>query len=153
MNGIVKAICISPTAGEPMQRVPRVIALAGMGLQGDRYATGTGSYNRGSPGKRQVTLINAIFMRRSGFTFEETRRNILTEGVELMWLIGKEFQIGTAHFRGVKYCDPCLRPSGLLSKQKSFKKAFHDRGGLIAEIIEGGVIEKGDLIIPPPKNY
>jgi hypothetical protein len=55
--------------------------------------------------------------------------------------------------RGVKYCDPCTRPSKLSGKTKSFKERFFDRGGLIAEIIEGGVITVGDQLIPPPKGY
>lgn len=66
-----EAICISPTAGEAMVRVERVQALAGQGLVGDRYATGTGSFNKGKQGIRQVTFINSIFFHGSGFV---TRR-------------------------------------------------------------------------------
>lgn len=153
MNGTVKAICIGPEAGKPMTRAKEVRAIAGCGLEGDRYATGSGSFNKGKQGNRQVTLMNAIFFKRSGFRFSDSRRNIFTEGVELMWLIEREFTIGTARFRGIKYCDPCKRPSKLARKRQSFKKAFHDRGGLIAEIIEGGIIRVGDSVIPPPKDY
>ena len=97
--------------------------------------------------------MNVIFFEESGFSFEDSRRNIFLRGVELMWLIGREFQIGTARFRGVKYCDPCTRPSKLSGNQKSFKETFFDRGGLIAEVIESGVIKTGDPVIPPPKDY
>ena len=55
--------------------------------------------------------------------------------------------------RGVKYCDPCTRPSTLLAKEQSFKEKFSDRGGLVAEIIESGIIRVNDLIVPPKKNY
>ena len=136
-----------------MQLVQGVEVLAGAGLKGDRYATGVGSFNKGKQGKRQVTLINGIFFEESGFDYVDSRRNIVTMGVELMWLIGQEFQIGTARFRGVKYCDPCNRPSKLSGKEKSFKEMFFDRGGLIAEVIQDGVIKVGDLVIPPPKDY
>src|SRR3989344_7631165 len=153
MKGIVKAICIGSVAGGPMQEVSSAEAVAGQGLKGDRYATGEGSFNKGRQGNRQVTLMNAIFFDGSGFEFKDSRRNIFVQGVELMWLIGREFQVGTARFRGVKYCDPCTRPSKLSGKQKSFKEAFFDRGGLIAEVIEGGVIKTGDSVIPPPKGY
>lgn len=153
MNGIVKAICITPVAGGPMQEILEVEALTGQGLKGDRYTNGEGSFNKGKQGVRQVTLMNAIFFERSGFEFKDSRRNIFVEGTELMWLIGREFQIGTARFRGVKYCDPCTQPSKLSGKTKSFKKTFFDRGGIIAEIIEGGVIKVRDLLIPPPKGY
>lgn len=149
----VVAICICPIAGEPMQRVMEVEAIAGQGLKGDRYCTGEGSFNKGAQGRRQVTLINSIFFQDSGFDYDESRRNIVVKNVELMWLIGREFQIGTAKMRGVKYCDPCERPSKLTGKEKSFKETFFDRGGLVAEVIESGIIKAGDDIILPSKGY
>ena len=149
----VVAICISPQAGVKMREVPEVVAIAGAGLEGDRYCTGEGSFNRGNVGKRQVTLINSIFFEDNEFDYVDSRRNIVTSDVELMWLIGKEFKVGEAKFRGVKYCDPCIRPSKLSGKQRSFKHVFFDRGGLIAEILEGGVIKVDDPIITPPKGY
>jgi hypothetical protein len=152
-SGIVTAICICPVAGGEMHRVESVEAIKGAGLRGDRYESGEGSFNKGACGKRQVTLINGIFFESSGFEFTDSRRNIITQGVELMYLIGKEFLIGTAQFRGIKYCEPCLRPTKLSRKERSFQEAFFDRGGLIAEVIESGVIEVGSLIIPPAKDY
>lgn len=153
MNGIVRAICISSVAGEPMQEIAEVLAIAGRGLEGDRYAIGQGSFNRGNQGSRQVTLMNAVFFEGSGFRFPESRRNLLVEEVELMWLIGRDFWIGGACFRGVKYCDPCRRPDKLSGNPTSFKAAFSDRGGLIAEVLETGVIKLGDKVVPPPKGY
>ena len=146
VNGHVVAIFISPIAGGKMEEMEIAEAIAGAGLAGDRYSTGEGSFNRKQPGRRQVTLINSIFFQSSGFEYAESRRNIVTQGVELMWLIGREFQIGKARFRGQYYCDPCLRPSRLSDKTQKFLEAFSDRGGLVAEIIESGTIKKGDLI-------
>ena len=102
------------------------MAVAGQGLSGDRYASGQGSWSRGQVGRRQVTLINALFVQGSGFEYWETRRNIVTSGVELMDLIGQKFFVGDAMLRGVKYCDPCLRPSILSNKDIPFRDAFHD---------------------------
>jgi len=152
-NGIVTAIFIAPTAGAPMLEVEGVKALRGLGLEGDRYATQVGSFNKGRPGKRQVTLIRAEFIKMSSFKSEETRRNIVISGTPLMELIGKEFRIGEAVFRGVKYCDPCKRPSKLAGTAANFAEEFSDRGGLVAEIIVEGLICKGDHLIPPPKGY
>lgn len=170
MNGIVRAICIAPVAGQPMQEVDGVEAIGGRGLNGDRYCNAKGSFSGDKPGNRQVTLMNTIFFKGSGFKFKDSRRNLFVEGVELMWLVGREFQIGTARFRGVKYCDPCGRPTKLLQRKKgvrgilqriswfvfgkpNFKKEFQDCGGLIAEVIESGIIRVGDFVIPPPKEY
>lgn len=136
-----------------MKRVDEVEALTGQGLLGDRYALGKGSFNKGKEGMRQVTLINGIFFEGSGFHYEDSRRNIVTDGVELMWLIGREFTIGAARMRGVKYCDPCKRPSKLAGKTASFQEKFFDRGGLVAEVLESGVIRVGDSVVPPPKGY
>src|SRR3989338_6300013 len=139
MNGRVIGIFVCPIAGERMQEVLEVEAIAGAGLKGDRYCDGKGSFNsKSGVGNRQVTLINGIFFEGSGFYYPESRRNIVTMDVELMLLIGREFQVGAAKFRGVKYCDPCNRHSKLCDKPKSFKEAFFDRGGLIAEVIESG---------------
>ena len=116
----VVALYISPKKGDPMQAVQNVRAIAGAGLGGDRYCAGEGSYSQGKVGKRQVTFMNALFFKDSEFTYADSRRNIFTEGVELMWLIGKEFSICDVTFRGVKYCDPCARPSNLIGKERSY---------------------------------
>ncbi len=153
MNGKILGIYVAPKAGDPMQALDEVVAEANKGLVGDRYLGGNGSWNKGRQGKRQVTLINGIFFPGSGFEYQDCRRNLITEGVELMWLIGQDFQVGEAMFRGVKYCDPCMRPSKLAGKSRSFQEAFYDRGGLIAEVLQSGLISVGDAIIPPKKGY
>lgn len=153
-NGVVEAICIAPEAGLPMRMVERVEAIAGKGLLGDRYAAGAGSFNKKTGvGIRQVTLMNARFFEGSGFEYRESRRNIFVRGTELMWLIGREFQIGTARMQGLKYCDPCMRPSKLAGKTTAFKDVFEDAGGLMAEVLEDGIVRIGDIVVPPPKGY
>jgi MOSC domain-containing protein YiiM len=102
---------------------------------------------------RQVTLIASEAFVGTSFAYCESRRNIITKDVELMWLVGRTFKIGTATFYGVKYCDPCNRPNKLCGKPQSFKDEFLDRGGLVAEVIEGGIIKEGDAIILPSKGY
>lgn len=136
-----------------MREIGEVIAYEGYGLNGDRYATGEGSFNKANPGSRQVTLMNTMFFENSGFTFRDSRRNLFVEGVELMWLIGRVFQVGSARFSGVKYCEPCQRPSNLAAKPTSFKEAFLDRGGLVAEVVETGVIRLGSEVVIPSKRY
>ena len=151
-EGIVRAIFICPIARAPMVQVESVEAIAGVGLKGDRYAEGRGSYNRDAIGKRQVTFINANSFWGSDFTYASTRRNIVTEGVELMYLIGKSFTVGGLEFFGVKYCDPCMIPSKL-SGIPGFKERFHELGGLIAEVRTSGLIIVGCPIVSPARNY
>ena len=53
--GRVVAIFVAPGASTPMEAHDHVRAVAGAGLEGDRYATGTGTYSgtgRGAPTSR-----------------------------------------------------------------------------------------------------
>jgi hypothetical protein len=152
-NGSVTAIYFAPAAGAPMIKVDGAWVLKGKGIFGDRYGEGVGSFNKKNPGTRQVTFINGMFFQGSGFEYQHSRRNIITDGAELNWLIGREFKIGDALFRGTKYCDPCERPNKLAGITSSFKAAFFDRGGLVAEVLQDGYIETGSIIVPPQKGY
>ena len=152
-NGYVCGIFICPSAGDAMIQVESVMAIAGHGLEGDRYCNAAGSWNKGVPGKRQVTLMNGAHFGCCGFDYGDSRRNIITGGVELMRCIDKDFLIDGVRLRGVKYCEPCPRPSKLAHIDLNFEDVFHDQGGLIAEILVGGLIKEGSIIVPPPKKY
>ena len=57
-QGSVVSIHIAPAAGLPMETVPEARAIAGRGLEGDRYALGVGYYsNTPGPGGRDLTLV------------------------------------------------------------------------------------------------
>ena len=146
MSASVVAIYICPVAGEKMQLVDSVEAIAGRGLAGDRYCNGVGCFSHKQGGNRQVTLINGIFFERSLFAYGDSRRNIVTRDIELMALIGEYFEIGTTLFRGVRYCKPCNRPSDLIKSKESFRDVFRDCGGLVAEVSGNGIIKTGDSI-------
>jgi MOSC domain-containing protein YiiM len=145
-------IFICEDKGGPMVSVDYVEALTGLGLAGDRYALGKGSYSKNNPIKRQVTFIANEAIEESNklltvpFLPEETRRNIVTEGVDLNSLVGKTFKIGRVIFKGTELCDPCKRPSALAGKE-NFKEAFDNRGGLRAEVLSGGMITLGEMTL------
>ncbi|MGB4076754.1 MAG: MOSC domain-containing protein, partial [Minisyncoccia bacterium] len=150
------ALFICPNAGQPMQYVTSVEAVKGAGLVGDRYAGNRGAYSHPKPKKiRHVTFIASdriemanIELKIQGlapFKPSETRRNIITSGIELNGLVGKEFSVGPVRMRGVELADPCHRPSAL-AKKKGFKEAFAGRGGLRAEVLSDGIINIGDDI-------
>jgi hypothetical protein len=44
-------------------------------------------------------------------------------------------------------------PSNLSGNPLSFREAFFDCGGLIAEVLESGPIKIDDPVIPPPRGY
>ena len=68
-----------------------------------------------------MILINSVFFQSSGFEYVESRRNIVTQGVELMWLIGREFQIGKARFCGqlLLMISVCGLPASLARRRSS----------------------------------
>jgi MOSC domain-containing protein YiiM len=150
----VRHIFICPEANAPMREVPEVMALAGKGLQGDRYALGTGTYST-SPRvvKRHATLIafdDIETAKRKGGNFNpaETRRNIVIDGItveQINALVGMTFRLGAALVRADEICIPCERPS-MLSGKPDFKEKFEQSGGLRVEILEDGRIAVGDAL-------
>src|SRR5262249_23551723 len=98
----VVSLFVSSCVGQPMRVRNSVRALAGRGLEGDRYALGEGSYSKlPRPVARHVSLIarEAIeavtdYLVRHGlipFEPEETRRNIVVEGIDVYALLDHEF--------------------------------------------------------------
>ena len=148
----VTAIFITSDKGLPMQSQDTVHAIAGVGLAGDRYARGTGAYSKSKRETiRHVSLVSEEAIKEANkengtnFTPRETRRNIVTRGIDLNELVGQEFYVGNVRMRGVELCDPCARPSAL-SHKPGFEPAFRQRGGLRAEILSDGDIAINTLI-------
>ncbi len=148
--GRVRAIYITPHAGTLPQATNRVRAAAGRGLEGDRYAAGAGTWSRHPGGGRHLTLIaqedlDAV-ARDAGIRLEPaaSRRNVLTEGVDLRDLVGKQFWVGTALCVGVRLCEPCAHLES--TTQPGVLRAFVHRAGLRAEILRTGEIAAGDVI-------
>ena len=156
-NASVRHIFIAPFAGEPMQEVQEVFAIAGVGLVGDRYACKRGIFSSlRKTACRHATLISLEALELANaqlpvpFLPSETRRNIIIEGISAQELndlsAGKPFRIGAALVRGVELCDPCSHPSKLSGKP-GFKKAFRNRGGLRIKILRSGQIKTGDELV------
>ncbi len=157
-RGRVLAIFIAPAAGEQMVSVEEVTALAGRGLAGDRYCASTGTWStRTQRGPRDLTLIareglEALSAEGVPLTPAESRRNILTEGIDLARLVGKQFRVGQAVCQAIRLAQPC---SYLEAKTRpGVLKGLVDRGGIFAAVLTGGRIAVGDVIeeIPPSKQ-
>lgn len=144
----VEGIFITTAAGQPMIPLQRACAIPGTGLEGDRYALGTGFYSDGSDG-RELTLIEMEDLEQladKGVTLEphECRRNIVTRGIKLQPLVGKRFRIGEVECLGIRLCPPCnhleelTRPGPLRGLARS--------GGLRAHILTDGHIAVGDTV-------
>jgi MOSC domain len=150
-RGQVVAIYTAPEEGAPMESRDRVRAIAGVGLDGDRYAAGSGKYTRSDDnGRRAITLIEreAVAAARREYEVEleehEARRNVVTEGVPLNHLVGRTFRVGDVVLRGFKLAEPCTHLEGLT--RSGVRRALVHRAGLRAEILEGGTINVGDAV-------
>jgi MOSC domain-containing protein YiiM len=126
-----------------------VEAIPGVGLEGDRYALKVGTFFRPEPAF-ELTLIEAeaVEALRRDYQVElaagDARRNIVTRGVPLNHLVGREFRIGDVRIRGIRLCEPCGHLQQVTGTQ--LIKGLRHRGGLRAQILTQGTIRVGDAI-------
>ena len=147
----VEYIYISPEAGKVQQSCQKIELVAGHGITGDR------NYGLSKWPGQNLTLIEIEEVER--FIYEQnrendlsiTRRNILTRGVRLNELVGKEFKIGNVELRGVELCEPCRSLGAALESStlpsKLVIERFLHRGGLRVDVLTSGVIEIGQEVI------
>jgi MOSC domain-containing protein YiiM len=150
-RGVVEAIHVAPSDGAPMRPVDRIRAIAGVGLEGDRYALRTGNYSHDPKVDRDVTLIEAeeieALAAGSGIVLApgETRRNVTTRGIRLNDLVGRRFRIGDVECEGTRLCEPCQYLTDLLGKP--ILAPLVHRAGLRARIVTDGEIALGDEVV------
>ncbi len=100
-NGSVIGLYKVDRRSAPMIEVSHLKAFAGLGIEGDRYLLGTGTYSKNPQPGRQVTLIQSETLEWLGDTLditvqpEQSRRNVLTKGIDINELVGTEFVVGS----------------------------------------------------------
>lgn len=149
-SGRVESIHIASAAKAPTYTVEQAQAVPGVGLEGDRYALKLGTFYKPEP-DFELTLIEAEALEALKRDYEidlapgEARRNLVTRGVALNHLVGKEFRIGEVRIRGIRLCEPCSHLQALVGRPVI--KGLRHRGGLRAQILSAGRIDVGDAII------
>ena len=144
-------ILIAESPRSPMVHRDAARLVPGCGLVGDRYHDGVGTFSP-HPQKPdfEVTLIEsekvAAFALESGlpFTVEMARRNLVTEGVDLNALVGREFVVGEVRLLGMRLCEPCSYLARTTLPE--VLAGLVHRGGLRARILSEGVVQVGDSI-------
>ena len=145
-EGRVEGIFLTAEHGELPADVDSVRALAGKGLEGNRYFFADGS----APDGQALTLIAAeaveALEREHGIALHpaETRRNVLTRGIDVNALVGRRFRVGDVECLGVELCEPCLHLQSL-TRPGIIDDLVH-RGGLNADILTTGTIAVGDEV-------
>ena len=158
---VLEDILLTAHAGDAIISVDSVWAIAGRGLEGDRYFLGTDRFSAGERvaaaaqrPRGEVTLIEAeaieAFAGESGlpFTARLARRNLVTRGVRLNDLVGRVFRVGGpggVRLRGWELCEPC---TGLARQSwPAVLPGLVHRGGLRAQILDDGELRVGDAVI------
>jgi MOSC domain-containing protein YiiM len=143
-HGRVEGIYIGAKYELP-EPVERVRAVAGRGLEGNRHF-----YDAAPPG-RALTLIAAEALAEgaaeSGVPLgaAESRRNVLTSGIDLNALVGVRFKVGEVECVGVELCEPCTSLEGMT--RPGVIKGYVHRAGLNADILTDGEISVGDPVV------
>ncbi len=134
--------------GQPPDDFPLVAAtsidcVAGHGIRGDRFFDYRDDY------KGQITFfaaeVFAELARSFGIADKSPgvlRRNVIVSGVDLIELIGADFELQGVQFRGTAHCKPCYWMETAFAP--GTEKFLAGRGGLRARILSDGRISLGD---------
>jgi MOSC domain-containing protein YiiM len=118
---------------EPLESIDVVV---GDGLAGCRY--------------EDITLIQAEalegLLEHHGIALSaaESRRNVLTRGIDLNELVGRRFTVGEIECVGVELCEPCAHLQRMT--QPGVMRGLVHRAGINADIVRGGRIAVGDPV-------
>lgn len=141
---MIKAIFLARENEGQQYQVDFVDLIQAKGIVGDR------NFSKSKWPGQNITLIELEEIENynkkfaQNISLSDARRNIVTQGVRLNELVGKEFRIGEVVLKGVELCEPCTTLGKLLENEAMSKKdvvaAFIHKGGLRADVICGGRI-------------
>ncbi len=140
MPASLDAIFLRPAARTPVRAVPRALAVAGVGLEGDHT----------NGGRRQVTILAREAWDRACREFGGSvdpsvrRANLLVRGVDLTACIGGRLHIGEVVIDVLGETRPCelLDDGGRVGLCAALRP--ERRGGVYGSIRVGGTLRAGD---------
>lgn len=130
-----------PPGENPIREVDEVECVAGRGIRGDRY------FDQAENFKGQITFFAEEVYEKVRETFDPDlppsafRRNVITRGVDLNGLVGREFEVQGVRFFGTEECRPCYWMDSAVAP--GAEDALKGRGGLRARILTDGVLSVG----------
>ena len=144
--GKVLEIGISENKSNKIVNVNEVEAIKGKGLIGEKH------FKKDNKKRSQITLIEIeninYYNKITGTKIPAINflRNIVTEGIRLNVLVGKEFFIGKVKVKAHDLCRPCKNLQEFLQQKNTVKELLYT-GGLRCEILSSGKIFIDDQII------
>ncbi|MFB0988319.1 MAG: hypothetical protein QMC69_03515, partial [Gammaproteobacteria bacterium] len=115
MNPTVENIFITKMRREQPHEIEAAKLEAGKGIIGDRYHERALEFLAvgDQVPSNHISVISkeelAGFLERNNaeIDYADFRRNVLTSGIDLRELIGRQFKLGSALCQGIEDCDPC----------------------------------------------
>jgi MOSC domain-containing protein YiiM len=135
---VVEGIFFGAIDEGPLEAADAVEVKTGAGIAGDRY------------GDKDITLFEAEAIEdlktNTGIELKpsEIRRNVMTRGISLNDLLGHRIRVGEVEAVVTELCHPCSHLQKLT--QPGVLRGLVNRGGLNADVIDGGAIRVGDRI-------
>jgi MOSC domain-containing protein YiiM len=154
LPGRVASLHLHPAEpGAPLQAVEAVELVAAQGIQADNRYFGRLSRDTGQPTRRQVTLIereqiaeHAAALGLPCISPGAVRSNIETTGINLILLLGREVEIGSAVLLLHSPRDPCAKMDAICHGLRGLMMS--SRQGVLAQVVRSGTIRVGDPIHP-----
>jgi len=152
MIGNIIDILIATKAKESLFQIEEANIIKNKGILGDRYFNELGSFSEKLKDKEDfhVTLIEIeeidAFNKLTGLNYKNEifRRNLVTKGMKLNNLVGKEFEINGVKLLGMRLCEPCKMLSNMIGDE-FLTKMIH-KAGLRAKVLASGDVRVGDTI-------
>ena len=144
--GKVLEIGISENKSSKIVSVNEVEAIKGKGLIGEKH------FKEDNKKRSQITLIEIEninhYNKITGTKIPAINflRNIVTEGIRLNVLVGKEFFIGKVKVKAHDLCRPCKNLQESFQQNNTVKELLYT-AGLRCEILSSGEIFIDDQII------
>ena len=144
--GKVLEIGISENKSSKIVNVNEVEAIKGKGLVGEKH------FKENNNKRIQITLIEIEninhYNKITGTQIPALNflRNIVTKGIRLNMLGGKDFFIGKVKVRAHDLCRPCKNLQESFQQKNTVKELLYT-GGLRCEILSSGKIFINDQII------
>jgi hypothetical protein len=152
MPGKIEKLFTAYKGGDRMQRMQSITLEAHKGIVGDRYFENCGTFSKSATiePKKQLTLVSIEALDEFLTALEpelshgDFRRNIVTSGVDLNALVGREFEVDGVRCRGIETCEPCAHLAQTVSPLV-LPHLIH-KAGLRAEVLTSGEVKIGGVI-------
>ena len=150
--GTVERIFIVKQRREAITEIETADLEAGKGIVGDRYHSQAEKHvvEGKSAAKNHISFIDKeqlegfLSSHNSDLGLGDFRRSVITSGIDLNALVGKQFKVGDSLCFGNELCEPCAYLAATV--HRAVLPELIGKGGLRATILTSGSIASGSII-------